>query len=549
MEKKAIAESIAQIARESSHTVNHLGQEVRSMGNAIGGEETGAALNAAGTAAVIGMGLIAGGAAMVVKKADSKSKAFYNKLDTYGGLGVPMDDECKVLTTVGFANWKKADLRSENGKTLPSADVIAKHISHNQDKAITRSFMDGTTIWNVFLFSKQLVRNRVAFGLSGNYPPRIELSLDEFNIGMFSEANNLTDKDLTKLIDKLRDNGAHLTASGSSLRAPGEFNLTGSFTGLEKALDILNKRPYKDIRALEPLRQRIQNELSNPTLFGFDVPRFELTPDDLSVFTSEEIEEIKSIASQQEDMSVVVRSDGVIELAGTQDGYDNLLNSLHSSSQNVSNAVAGTTGERYATLSNKIRAFCKSDEMTPFTRDLVSLKRELKGFDSIRFKINNGRCIVQTDHGLEDIVHVLMAANRVPESWDKGIKKQLSDWAKDTGNALDATNSASFIYGERQGATAVQRTLYTRVMDEELSASAEVARDQLLFIENNQSTITHLRDAELDRVVAERTRDFQTQSLAQSEAMVNAVKQSSGVTLSEESINKLAEALQRSAGR
>ena len=76
MEKKAIAESIAQLARESSHTVNHLGQEARSMGNAIGGEETGAALNAAGTAAVVGLGLIAGGAALIVKEQTARVKHF-----------------------------------------------------------------------------------------------------------------------------------------------------------------------------------------------------------------------------------------------------------------------------------------------------------------------------------------------------------------------------------------------------------------------------------------------------------------------------------------
>lgn len=541
MEKKAIAESIAQLARESSHTVNHLGQEARSMGNAIGGEETGAALNAAGTAAVVGLGLIAGGAALIVKRADSKSKAFYDKLDMYGGLGVPMDDECKVLTTVGFANWKKADLRTDNGRVLSSSEVIAKHISHNKDKAITRSFMDGTTIWNVFLFSKQLVKNRVAFGLSGNYPPRIELSLDEFNIGMFSEANNLTDKDLTKLIDKLRDNGAYLTASGSSQRAPGEFNLTGSFTGLENALDILNKGPYKDVKALDSLRERIQAELSSPALFGFDIPKLEVPLDkfDVTSLSQEELDGLIKELGACDVFAQVNPNTGRLELSGSQESLVTVPTILQ----------GFTDAKRYEGLVASIKEHLQSDAMTEFNRDLVSLKRELKGFDSIKFKMQNGRCIVQTDHGLEDIVHVLMAANRVPESWDKGIKKQLSDWAKDTGNALDATNSASFIYGERQGATAVQRTLYTRVMDEELSASAEVARDQLLFIENNQSTITHLRDAELDRVVAERTRDFQTQSLAQSEAMVNAVKQSSGVTLSEESINKLAEALQRSAGR
>ena len=62
---------------------------------------------------------------------------------------------------------------------------------------------------------------------------------------------------------------------------------------------------------------------------------------------------------------------------------------------------------RFDGLRNGIRAYLKSDVMTEFTRDFVSLKRELSAFDSIKFNVANGRCIIQTDHGLEDIVQAL----------------------------------------------------------------------------------------------------------------------------------------------
>lgn len=525
MEKKAIAESIAKMAQEASHTVNHLGQEARSVGNAIGGEETGAALNAAGTAAVISLGLVAGGAGIIVRRADTKSKTYYNKLDMYGGLGVPMDEQCKPLTNVGFANWKKADLMTKDGKVLSSSEVIAKHISHNKDKAITRDFANDTSIWNIFLFSKQLVKNRVAFAVRGNYPPRIELSLDEFNIDIFSERNNLTDRDLTKLIDKMRDKGAYLTASGSSLREKGEFNLTGSFSGLEESLKILNSKPYKGVEELNRLRERIQDELGKSTLFGFDVPKLEVSSEALSSLTTEELQNVTDRLKDCK-VSVVSNSDGSMTLAGFEEDFRAFLGDI----------MLGHNS-KFDALRNSITEHFKSQPMAEFTRDVLSLKRELKGFEAvIKFKMNKGRCIIQTEHGLEDIVHVLMAANRVPESWDKGIKKQLREWSLT--NSVDEKTHASFMYGEHQGSVSVQRTLYSRVMDEELSATSEVAKNELLFIENGKP-ITPFRDGELERVVAEKTKDFQ-----------DAMKQSvgNGVTLSEETIKALAEAM-RSAGQ
>ena len=554
MEKKAIQESIAKVAREASHTVNHLGQEARSVGNAIGGEETGAAFNAAGTAAVLSLGLVAGGFGLAAAKADKKSKEFYKKLDVYGGLGVPMDDECRVLTNVGFGKWKKADLLTEKGLTIPSADVIAKHVAHNQDKAIQRAFEDGTSIWNVFLFSKQLVKNRVAFGIRGNYPPRIELSFDEFNLDMFSEKNGLSQEDFRKLSDKLESKGAYLTASGSSLRQSGEFNLTGSFSGLQAAQKILNSRPYKEAEVLNPLRKRLEAELTKDTLFGFSMPKLEVSKESLSALSAEEIESVKELL-QKHGISVQSNSDGGLTLIGDADSLRSFLGDA-SFNHGSADIVRAEAVSRFDGLRNGIRAYLKSDVMTEFTRDFVSLKRELSAFDSIKFNVANGRCIIQTDHGLEDIVQVLMAANRLPDSWDKGIKKDLCDWAKNTNNALDATHNASFIYGERQGATGVQRTLYTRVVNEELSASAEVAKDQLLFMDaEKKSFITHLRDEELARESAKMTNEFQQKSLDKSQELINAISQSgaAGVTLSNEQIDRLgtafAEALQRGTGR
>lgn len=541
MEKRGISEVLEKITREGSHSVNLLGGEITQVGRAIGDEEASASLNIASTSAVVALGAVAGGAAIVSARADKKSKKFYGKLDSYGGLGVPMDDNCKVLTTTTFGN---ADLVREKGKSLPSVEVLSKHIAHEQDTAIQRSFEYGADVWTVFLFSKQLVKNRVAFGIGGNYPPRIELSLADFDM------NSLDPDLLRSLVDDLGKKGASLTASGASDRF-GECNLTANFGGFNEALKVLNNKKYGSVPELDGLRKKIEEHITNKHLFGFEVPKLELTPDALAGFSAEEIEEIKLVIAKQPEMSVVTRSDGVIELAGTQTGFDRVLNSPPFASRGLDNVISEKHKERYTKLSTQLREFCKSEKMASFTRDFVSLKRELSGFDSIAFNIKNGRCIVQTDHGLEDIVQVLMAANRIPESWDKGIKGQMKEWAKT--NQLDSKYSAFFVYGERQGAAAVQRTLYTRVMDEELSASADVAKDQLLFWEKNEAgvehcTVTHLRGAELDRVVADRTRDYQALSLEKSDALISAItsqQSSSGVQLSDEAAQKIADALLR----
>ena len=119
MEKRGISEVLEKITREGSHSVNLLGGEITQVGRAIGDEEASASLNIASTSAVVALGAVAGGAAIVSARADKKSKKFYGKLDSYGGLGVPMDDNCKVLTTTTFGN---ADLVREKGKSLPSVD-------------------------------------------------------------------------------------------------------------------------------------------------------------------------------------------------------------------------------------------------------------------------------------------------------------------------------------------------------------------------------------------------------------------------------------------
>ena len=95
MEKKGIVEVVEKLARGATTQANMLGGEMTQIGRAIGDEDTGAALNTANVALVVGLGAIAGGAAVLAGEADKKSKRFYNKLDTYGGLGVPMDDDCK----------------------------------------------------------------------------------------------------------------------------------------------------------------------------------------------------------------------------------------------------------------------------------------------------------------------------------------------------------------------------------------------------------------------------------------------------------------------
>lgn len=531
MEKKGIVEVVEKLARGATTQANMLGGEMTQIGRAIGDEDTGAALNTANVALVVGLGAIAGGAAVLAGEADKKSKRFYNKLDTYGGLGVPMDDDCKALTNVGFANWKKADLMQEKGKSLPSYEVIAKHISHNQDKAIQRAFTNDTSIWNLFLFSKQLVKNRVAFGIHGNYPPRIELSLEEFDM------SSLDPQTMQKLVDKLKTKGVTLSASGASGRI-GQCNLTANFSGFQDALDVLDSGAFKGMSALDGLRKSIRDHITNRSLFGLDIPQFEVPLDALNISgcSTEELNALKEFFAKNGVSLDLTGTPGMAVIAGDADGLKDLLSEL------INDRAVGSSKAPSFNIdgfSSHVSAHLNTEPMVNFNRELVSLKRELNGFDSIKFKVANGRCVIQTDHGLEDIVQVLMAANRVPESWDKGIKKQMADWAKT--NQLDPTYSASFIYGEHQGAAAVQRTLYTRVMDEELSMKAEVAKDELLFFEEGRCTITHLRDAELERVVADRTKDFQQALL---EKMPDATKTAqTGVTLSEEQFQKLMEGL------
>lgn len=532
MEKKGIAETISNITREASHMTNHLGQEARSVGNAFGGEEAGAALNAAGTGTVMLLSGVALGLGGWAKHNDKKiSEQFYGKLDAYGGLGVPMDDECKPLTTVSFFGSEKADLLKEKHKTLTSAEVITKHIAHAKDTAVTRSFKDGLSIWDTFLFSRQLVKNRVAFGIRGSYPPRLELTLNQFNVNMMSP------DDLSKLVNKFREKGVYLTASGASDRV-GQFNLTGSSRGLSDALDVLNSAPFKDNKELNALRKKLKNVLLDDKQFSCMAPALSVPS---SVFTAKGMssEEVSKLTAFLEEHNLCVKLDGQrldnftadgreafikevcnsasehtgnLEIVGDKDSITSAIGAMRRDSLNPGTAkFAG-----FEWLRQCLEGHLKGEEMTEFTRDFLSLKRELKGFDSIAFQFHKGRCIVQTDHGLEDIIQVLMAANRVPDSWNKGLKKQLSEWAKD--NALDDRYSASFVYGEKQGAANVQRTLYTRVTSEELASEAAVQKGGYLFWDKDEDgvdhcMITYLRGEEVNKVAADGTRAYQEKSL------------------------------------
>lgn len=531
MEKKGITDVVEKIARGAASQQNMLGNEMTQIGRAIGDEEASAAINAANVAAVMGLGLVAGGAAMISFNADKKTKEFYGKLDTYGGLGVPMDDDCTPLSKVSFAGWKtdKTDLMTSKGKSLSSYEVIAKHVSHNQDKLISRSFNDGVPLWDIFLFSKQLVKNRVAFGLNGKYPPRLELSLQEFDMSMLTKEQMIS---LGKDFEKV---GVRLTASGNALRV-GECNISASYTGFEEALKVLSSNEYRDITALDGMRTAIKEHLTSKKMFGFEVPAYTISKEEISNLSSEEVDFLKFLCERNE--IDVVEKDGSFILTGEVQNFEHFEEDFNLVKPYGDSKVKVKSFDK---IRSDAKTFSASEKMTEINRELVSLKRELNGFDAIKFNFKNGRCIVQTDHGLEDIIQVLMAANRLPSGWDKGIKRELADWAKN--NEIDSTYSASFVYGENQGAKNVQRTLYTRVKHEELSATAEVAPDQLLFIETGEDgieycTITHLEGDELNRVVAEGTKQFQKQLLEKTDMAAQAATK-----LDPESIQLLAEAI------
>lgn len=525
MEKKGIAEVVEKLARGAASQQNMLGNELTTVGRAVGNDDdASAAMNSANIAAVVALGAIAGGAAMISFNADKKSKMFYGKLDSYGGLGVPMDESCKPQITAGFSDWKKVDVIRENNKALPSSIVIARHISHNQDKAITRAINNDTSIWQLFLFSKQLVKNRVAFGISGNYPPRIELSLADFDMSM------LDPDTLLALRNDFAKNNIRFEASGASDRI-GECNISANYNGYETALKTLGKDKYKNIKELDGMRAALEAQLNSKDLFGFDIPQLFIPAEALSSLSSSDIEKV--IHTFEKKGISVQKQNGGLTICGMEDNFIAFEQFMSSTGGNYN----GKDFDMFRELVSKF----KDETLHNYSGELNFLRRELKGFDSIKFKLNNGRCIIQTDHGLEDIVQVLMAMNRYPESWDKGIKGQLKKWADK--NQIDPKYSASFIYGERQGSAAVQRTIYSRVKDEELSATSNVAPEELLFWENGQCIITHPQDGELERITANNTREFQQQLLGK---LPNA--QSNAVTLSDESVAKLAEALSQRQG-
>lgn len=489
--QKGTAELLEKMARGASNVTNHLGQEMNQIGRSLGDEDTGAALNAASVGLIIGMGVFAGAMGLVVSGKDKKAREFYNKSDMYGGLGVPMDDDGKPLAEL-MENGKSFGRREQ----LSSAEVVHKHCMHSNDQIVARDISSDLEIWKLFLFSKQLNKNRVFHGIRGHYPPRMELTGEQFNLA------NFNDQELTELFNTMEKNGVRVTASAAANRQ-GCINVVGSVEDLEKSLNVLKTdAKFADPR-YDGLRAAFTEQLQGNKLFGFNAP--ELVLDTKGLLEScglSEAELMGLLENLKKDYDICFFKDdqGLLHLSGSASNFNSAIMTMK----------VDPKYKKLDSLADFMSRHMKSEEMTEFTRDFLALKRNLKGFDSIKFKLVQGRYIMQTNHGLEDIIQVLFAANRVlgtdgRSHWDTGLKKELLEWARN--NHITREMSASFVYGEHQGATNVQRTLYSVGANEELAELAECTSDQRLFWDFNEKTgqqeciVTNLRGAELESII------------------------------------------------
>lgn len=385
--KTSFAKGVSELLRSAQNTANHLGQETMAVGRSLGDEDTGAALNLAGISLVMTLGLVGGGFALYANRSEKNTKMNFDKLDIYGGLGVPMDENCNVLSTKGMLWWEGASPIYSDGKPMSSMEAVRKHIAHNQD---TLQRLDFSTIngdksfWDVFCFSKQLVKNKVCFGINGKTPPRLELSNkilcvnDEYFAGIAD--------DFEKIREFFQSKGITIQQSVSTVAdRKGAFNINGTSEAYEKLFATLADDKNKFAASLAPKAQEKFNEILDAMRKHADGWKFQ---------------------------------------------------------------IAAPTDEA---------------ALKAFTRDIDSLKKELGFFESIQItkNITKGSPVVfQTKNGLEDVMYVLMASTHLP---DGEVKAKIRQWAES--KYLNPEHDAYFIYGEKQGASGVERTLATRVVD------------------------------------------------------------------------------------
>lgn len=201
----SILDGSSKILSHSSTMVNQLGQEMSSVGRALGGEEAAAAFNIVGMSGVMMLGVGALAAGVGGKVLSGKPSDFFSKWVRYGGVGMPMDKDGRCLQ------------KMMNGmKLMSSAEAIQGLMSTRKDRLVTRELHGN--MWQTMLFLRTCSERHAAIGLDGDVPPMLDLDMSQFGR-----------EDRLRLMNNLRHHGFRVTDSLSDENFIHVFGTAGQF--------------------------------------------------------------------------------------------------------------------------------------------------------------------------------------------------------------------------------------------------------------------------------------------------------------------------------